>query len=135
MGRTNKCCKNQWVALFVSNSLNFNKGIPTIIGEIGIPSDTDNRKCYETGDFSTSISAMNITSSALEKSLLSGILWNYTPDHTIQNGDGWNGEDLHSTSQITHLNDCDLFAGGRALSAVIRQYMMKYMDVLFISIH
>jgi len=83
MSRTNKCCKNQWVALFVSNSLNFNKGIPTIIGEIGIPSDTDNRKCYETGDFSTSISAMNITSSALEKSLLSGILWNYTPDHTI----------------------------------------------------
>jgi len=109
------------------DSLNYNKGIPTIIGEIGIPFDTDNRKCYEIGDFSTSISAMNITISALDKSLLSGILWNYTPDHTVHNGDGWNGEDLsiYSTSLITHQNDCDIFAGGRALSAIIRPYMMR----------
>ena len=74
--------------------LNSGKGIPTIIGEIGIPFDINNAKCYRTNDFSRQVSSMNITISALDRSLLSGILRNYTPDYTHSLGDGWNGEDL-----------------------------------------
>jgi len=107
--------------------LNSGKGIPTIIGEIGIPFDIDNAKCYNTNDFSRQISSMNITISALDRSLLSGILWNYTPDHTHSHGDGWNGEDLSifSTDKLVNRNDPNIFAGGRAFEALVRPYVMR----------
>ena len=49
--------------------LNSGKGIPTIIGEIGIHFDIDNAGCYSTSDFSRQVSSINITISALDRSL------------------------------------------------------------------
>jgi hypothetical protein len=109
------------------SQLNSGKGIPTIIGEIGIPFDIDRGQCYHTGDYSRQILSMNITISALDKSLLSGILWNYTPDHTKENGDGWNGEDLsiYSSNTKAQLDAENIFSGGRALEAIVRPYVMR----------
>jgi len=114
------------------SKLNYGKGIPTIIGEIGIPFDIDNAKCYSTNDFSRQVSSMNITISALDRSVLSGILWNYTPDHTHSHGDGWNGEDLSifSTDNLVNQNDTNIFAGGRAFEAIVRPYVMRCTDPL-----
>jgi len=109
------------------DAVNDGKGIPTIVGEIGIPFDIDNGKCYTTGDYSRQITSMNITISALEASMLSGILWNYTPDHTPQHGDGWNGEDLSifSPNSLSKSCDANIFSGGRALPAIIRPYVVR----------
>jgi len=109
------------------SKLNSGKGIPTIIGEIGIPFDIDNAKCYRTNDYSRQVSSMNITISALDRSLLSGILWNYTPDHTHLHGDGWNGEDLSifSADKPVNPDDTNIFAGGRAFEAIVRPYVMR----------
>jgi hypothetical protein len=114
------------IASCVEN-INDGKGIPTIVGEIGIPFDIDKGLCYVTGDYSRQTSSMNITISALEKSMLSGILWNYTPDHTPQYGDGWNGEDLSifSPDPLDKSLHADLFSGGRALPAIVRPYVMR----------
>jgi len=70
---------------------------------------------------------MNITISALDQSLLSGILWNYKPAHTHSRGNGWNGEDLSifSTDNLDNSNNFNIFAGGRAFEAIVRPYVMR----------
>ena len=75
-------------------ALGAGKGVPTIIGELGIPFDFNEGDAYRTGDFRLQISAMDTTLQALDKALLSATLWNYTPDNSNKYGDGWNGEDL-----------------------------------------
>ena len=106
-------------------SLGGGRGVPTIIGEIGIPFDFNEGAAYESGDFNLQISAMDTTMQALDAALLSATLWNYSPDNTNANGDGWNGEDLsiYSPDQAD-LHD-DIFAGGRALQAVLRPYSVR----------
>ena len=104
-----------------------NRKIPTIVGEIGIPFDMDNKKSYSTGNFNTQILAMNTTMQALDQALLSGIIWNYTSDNTNAHGDGWNGEDLSifSRDQIAQGHHRDVFGGGRALQAIVRPYACR----------
>ena len=68
-GRKNVIKEHSRQLLLVSvcvAKLNSGKGIPTIIGEIGIPFDIVNAKCYRTKDFSRQVSCMNITISALD---------------------------------------------------------------------
>jgi len=103
------------------------RGIPTIVGELGIPFDMNGGDAYRTGDFGLQISAMDTTLCALDMALLSGILWNYTPDNTNRFGDGWNGEDLSifSTDQILPGQEHNVFAGGRALQAIVRPYATR----------
>jgi hypothetical protein len=59
---------------------------------------------------------------ALEDALLSGTLWNYTPDNTNLYGDQWNGEDLSIFSRDQQTDPGDIHSGGRALQAVVRPY-------------
>jgi hypothetical protein len=98
------------------------RGAPVLIGEFGIPFDLQQKKAYRTGDFGKQIKAMDRSLRALEDTLLSGTLWNYTPDNTNRHGDQWNGEDLSIFSRDQQTNPHDIHSGGRALQAVVRPY-------------
>jgi len=97
-------------------------GVPTLIGEFGIPFDMQNKHAYRKGDFSRQVRAMDATFQALEANLLSGTLWNYTADNDNRWGDQWNDEDLSIFSRDQQKDAQDLNSGGRALRAVVRPY-------------
>ncbi|MBN2502844.1 MAG: cellulase family glycosylhydrolase [Anaerolineales bacterium] len=100
-------------------------GVPTLIGEIGIAYDLDDKKAFRTGDFSQQVQAFDRTMVALEDALVSATLWNYTADNTNERGDLWNDEDLSLFSRDQQDDPSDLDSGGRALEAVVRPYAMK----------
>jgi len=100
-------------------------GVPTLIGEFGIPFDLGNKQAYRTGDFSRQVRALDDTFQALEANLLSGTLWNYTADNDNHRGDQWNGEDLSLFSRDQQEDPGDLNSGGRALEAAVRPYAHK----------
>ena len=97
-------------------------GVPTLIGECGIPFDMHGYKAYKTGDYAQPLRAMDATVSAMEENLLHYTLWCYTADHCAKWGDNWNLEDL--SIFCPELHDCpgDPYSGGRALHAVARPY-------------
>lgn len=96
--------------------------IPFLLGEFGIPFDLDGGASYRSGDFSAQEAALDGYLHALDQNLLSGTLWNYTPDNDNSHGDHWNGEDLSIYSRDQRRNTGDIYDGGRALSAVVRPY-------------
>lgn len=100
-------------------------GAPTLIGEIGIAYDLDNKRAFQTGNFSKQIKAMNRSMRAVELNNLSCTIWNYTADNTNERGDHWNDEDLSIFSRDQQDNPVDINSGGRALQAVIRPYARK----------
>ena len=67
---------------------------PTLIGEVGIPFDMQNKKAFRSGDFSMQVRALDATMTALERNFVSFTLWNYTADNSNARGDQWNDEDL-----------------------------------------
>ena len=105
-------------------------GVPTLIGEIGIAFDLNLRRAYRSGNFIHQVRAMDRTLHAADDNLLSYTIWNYTPDNDNQRGDQWNGEDLSIFSvdqAVARIgsrasNPADVYAGGRALQAIIRPY-------------
>jgi hypothetical protein len=97
-------------------------GVPTLIGEIGIAYDLNNRRAYHTGDFRLQARAMDRSLHAADDNLLSYVLWNYTPDNDNRHGDQWNGEDLSIFSLDQRTNPEDINSGGRALEAIVRPY-------------
>jgi hypothetical protein len=111
-------------------------GTPTLVGEFGISYNMPFGINYLLNWFGMQEHAINASFEALEHNLLNGTLWNYTPDNTNRDGDGWNREDLSifSRNQQTHKKHKDghmlagdgensvLDDGGRALSAVVRPY-------------
>ena len=97
-------------------------GVPLLIGETGIPFDLKSSKAYQTGNFHAQIQAMDRTLKAMEDTLLSFTLWNYTADNDNEHGDQWNGEDLSIFSRDQQKNPADIHSGGRALEAAIRPY-------------
>jgi hypothetical protein len=110
------------LATYKQQASQFLGGAPVLIGEFGIPFDLQHKKAYRTGDFGKQIRAMNRSLRALEDTLLSGTLWNYTADNTNVHGDQWNGEDLSIFSRDQQTDPEDIHSGGRALPAVIRPY-------------
>ena len=100
-------------------------GIPTLIGEFGIPFDMRNKRAYRTGDFSFQVRAMDANFRAMEASLLNCTLWNYTADNDNRWGDQWNGEDLSIFSRDQQTEPGDVNSGGRALEAAMRPYPRK----------
>ncbi len=99
-------------------------GAPTLIGEFGIPFDMGGKRAYHTGNFSKQAQALNASFSALDANLLSGTLWNYTPDNTNAHGDQWNEEDLSIFSRDQQTDPADINSGGRALQAGVRPYAL-----------
>jgi hypothetical protein len=100
-------------------------GVPTLVGEVGIPFDMKDKKSYRTGDFSPQVRALDASIQALEANLLSFTLWNYTADNTNERGDQWNDEDLSIFSRDQQSNPDDINSGGRALEAAVRPYARK----------
>ena len=102
-------------------------GIPTLIGEFGIPFDLDNKSAYTSGDFSTHEVALDLYYDAMDANLLNCTIWNYTPDNSNERGDLWNDEDLSIFSrdqQDANWKD-DIHSGGRGLKAIVRPYAQK----------
>ncbi len=97
-------------------------GVPTLIGEVGIPFDLNGGRAYRSGNFGRQIRAMDRSLRAMEDALLSYTLWNYTADNTNARGDQWNGEDLSIFSRDQQTDPDDLYSGGRALQVVVRPY-------------
>jgi hypothetical protein len=100
-------------------------GVPTVIGETGIPMNMHKKVAYRTGDFSEQVKAMDDTIQALEANLVNFTLWNYTADNTNARGDQWNDEDLSIFSRDQQKGSGDIHDGGRALQAVVRPYALK----------
>jgi hypothetical protein len=100
-------------------------GVPTFIGEIGIPYDMKDKRAYRTGDFSLQAQALEATMQALEANLLNFTVWNYTADNSNERGDQWNDEDLSIFSRDQQDDPADIHSGGRALEAVVRPYARK----------
>ncbi len=69
-------------------------GMPSLIGEFGLPFDLNGARAYRHGNFRLHERALAAYYDALDASLLSSTIWNYTSDNTNKRGDGWNGEDL-----------------------------------------
>ena len=103
-------------------------GIPTLMGEFGIPFDMHNKAAFRSGNWSRQVAALNNSMTALEANRLSWTLWNYTGDNNNLRGDLWNDEDLSVFSRdqqgadarrdpLSHLDE-----GGRALPALVRPY-------------
>lgn len=75
---------------------------PTIIGEIGIPYDMDDKKAYgwtdkgkHKGDYSSQQKALDASLNAADgPNALNYTIWTYCPDNSHTWGDGWNLEDL-----------------------------------------
>jgi hypothetical protein len=97
-------------------------GIPTLIGEFGIPLNIEGGKAYHSGDFSSQIKALDRSFQAIEANLLHCTLWNYTADNTNARGDQWNEEDFSIFSRDQQAAPEDIHSGGRALEAVVRPY-------------
>jgi hypothetical protein len=99
-------------------------GIPTLIGEFGIPFDLDEKSAYRSGNFSSHIEALDLYYDAMDANLLNCTIWNYTADNTNERGDLWNDEDLSIFSRDQQDSD-DIHSGGRGLPAIVRPYARK----------
>jgi hypothetical protein len=97
-------------------------GIPSVIGECGIPFDMGGKRAYATGDFSKQTRALDATMRALDANCASFTLWNYTADNTNARGDLWNDEDLSLFSRDQQRGAGSPDDGGRALAAAVRPY-------------
>ncbi|MBC8099699.1 MAG: hypothetical protein H7Y11_09680, partial [Armatimonadetes bacterium] len=97
-------------------------GVPTLIGEFGLPFDLDDKQAYKTGDYTPHIQALSLYYAAMDANLLHCTLWNYTADNTNARGDGWNDEDLSIFSLDQQTDPANIHSGGRALAAVVRPY-------------
>lgn len=97
-------------------------GVPSIVGETGIPFDLYGGKAFRTGNFRQQELALDAVMRALEVCFANVAYWNYTSDNSNHRGDNWNGEDLSifSVDQMTGSGGLD--DGGRALKAVVRPY-------------
>ncbi len=110
-------------------------GIPTLIGEFGIPFDLKAGKAYKkwkAGNHKPSIwkshiRALNCMYNAMDELFLNNTLWNYTASNQndLMIGDGWNQEDLSIYSKDQKLDGApvDMYGGGgRAIEGFCRPY-------------
>jgi len=109
-------------------------GVPTLIGECGIPFDLNGAEAYrafKAGDRSDTpwtpqIVALDLMYNALDTLLINSTQWNYTASNRndLAIGDGWNQEDLSIFSRDQQTNSADINSGGRALAGFVRPYAL-----------
>lgn len=101
-------------------------GIPTLIGEFGLPYDLNKKEAFQT--FKTNpddawekhIKLLTMYYNALDANLLNATQWNYTADNNNEGGDLWNLEDLSIFSRDQQLEPHDINSGGRAIEGFCR---------------
>jgi hypothetical protein len=100
-------------------------GVPTLIGEFGVPFDLHEKASYTSGNFDLQALALDMYFNAMDANLLNCTLWNYTADNNNEYGDLWNGEDLSLFSRDQQDDPDDIHAGGRGLEGAVRPYATK----------
>ncbi len=101
-------------------------GIPTIIGEFGLPYDLNKKEAYEKlktepeEAWKIHVKVLNNYYNGLDANLLHALQWNYTPDNTNEWGDLWNLEDLSIFSRDQQVDPDDINSGGRAIKGFCR---------------
>jgi hypothetical protein len=116
-----------------SASAKINGGVPTLIGEFGIPFDLDHAKAYKLYAkgkrypkiWKSQIMAMDLMMNVMDRLLLNSTQWNYTAHNRNDPriGDCWNQEDLSIFSLDQLTSDADLYSGLRAGEGFIRPYV------------
>jgi hypothetical protein len=104
-------------------------GAPTILGEFGTPFNMPLRINLRFNWFGLQTLALNTYYRAIERNLLSAIIWNYTPDNSYCFGDGWNGEDLSLFSADQPHGNGQHPDTERGVPAVVRPYAMRIAGV------
>jgi hypothetical protein len=99
--------------------------IPFILSEFGIPFDLYKNKAYKSGNFIKQKEGLERSFKAVESSLVSSIIWNYTAFNSNQEGDLWNNEDFSIFSMDQHYKLEDPYSGIRAKEAIVRPYPIK----------
>ncbi|HWV60031.1 MAG TPA: cellulase family glycosylhydrolase [Sphingopyxis sp.] len=109
------------------------RGVPTLIGEFGIPYDLDDGRAYRDwaeGGRDTSIwddhsSALSLMYDAIDALRIHATQWNYTASNRNDAwvGDGWNQEDLSIFSCDQIGDAADLDGGARALAGFSRPFV------------
>ncbi|MFX1315518.1 MAG: cellulase family glycosylhydrolase [Promethearchaeota archaeon] len=105
-------------------------GIPTLIGEFGVPYDLNKKEAFL--EFKTNpndawkkhVKLLNMYYNALDANLLHATQWNYTADNDNEWGDQWNLEDLSIFSRDQQLDPNDINSGGRALEGFCRPHFI-----------
>lgn len=107
-----------------------NSGVPTLIGEFGIPFDMSNKEAFqkfknepETA-WKKHITLLTMIYNALDANLLNATQWNYTADNNNEWGDLWNLEDLSIFSRDQQLDPNDINSGGRAIEGFCRPHFI-----------
>jgi hypothetical protein len=106
-------------------------GIPTLIGEFGLPYDLNKKEAYQR--FKTDphdawkkhVKLLAMYYNALDANLLHSTQWNYTADNINEWGDQWNLEDLSIFSTSQQLNPDDINSGGRAIKGFCRPHFIR----------
>jgi hypothetical protein len=92
-------------------------GIPSFVGEFGLPFDMDGGASFRSGVFARQELGLAAYYDALDANLLGATLWNYTAENTHADGDGWNNEDFSVY--------CRQDGGGRAVEGFCRPYATR----------
>jgi hypothetical protein len=100
-------------------------GCPTLLGEVGVPYDLDNKDAYtkwkdDPDAWHVHIKALGFYYDAIDANLLSSAHWNYTPDNDNQLGDHWNLEDFSIFSRDQQDDPTNPDSGGRAITGFCR---------------
>ena len=116
--------------LIKESSKKIQGGIPTLIGEFGLPYNLNNKEAYKIYNsdpenaWNSHIKALNMYYNALDANLLHSTQWNYTADNTNQWGDQWNLEDLSIFSMDQQKDPTNINSGGRAIEGFCRPHFI-----------
>jgi hypothetical protein len=117
-----RCSFEQQISRMQAEARQKMGGAPLLVGEFGIPFDLQEKRAFRDGDFSQQVRAMERSLRAMDDTLTSWTLWNYTADNSNQRGDQWNDEDLSIFCRDQQTNPVDIHSGGRALQSVVRPF-------------
>lgn len=104
--------------------------IPFLLSEFGIPFDLNRKKAYADGDFLKQREGLERSFKAVEKTMVSSIIWNYTSLNSNEKGDLWNNEDFSIFSMDQQRDPTNPYSGIRGKEAIVRPYVIKTPGVL-----